>query len=373
MAKWKIVVYSLILAYMLAASVIGTAALAFIYLEWSFTPKDRDDRLPPPSRVDLAPELVPYTMFGPVTDSIFRDVAMPAHPGDESPPTIEINRYGFRYGPLEIDKPADALRLFMLGGSVVFYGHTNETTIAGYLEAAMREAYAPTPVEVVNAGVTGFISDQELVMLVTHVIDFQPDAVIVFDGFNDFLMPTSYEQRLGYPFKFKTLETAWYQSAAILRRTSQLPFVDHLRAGSHFMRRFSPHWSYVNFLGEVEEMRVRQDAPVPTPEAMVENLIDNWRKMARFLMAHRKAGLFVLQPFNTERLPNAYQPQYDMVEAVIPALNAEFEVCEPPIIFLSYRNVMDDRMDIFWDDIHTYDEGNRIYAELLLRDLPRFE
>lgn len=366
----KNAVFSVILVVLLLTSLVGMLTIAFAMLEWAYTPTQQDDALPPPSRVDLASELAPYIMFRPPVDTTLSDVAMPAEPGDESPPTIDINKHGFRYGPLNKEKPDDTLRIFMLGGSVVFYGHTNETTISGYLEQRLDEAYAPTDVQVVNAGVTGFISDQELTMLVTQVIEFQPDAVIVFDGFNDFLMPTAFEQRLGYPFKFKTLETAWYQSTVILRRVSQLNFLETTLAGSHFLRRFSPNWSYVNFLGEAEEMQARQEAPVPTPRAMAEHLIENWRKMARFLMAYQVSGLIILQPFNTNELPNAYAPQYDIVESVIPALNDEFAAANPPIRFASYRNRMDERMDLFWDQVHTYDEGNQIYADQMQRDLP---
>ncbi len=361
----KNIVFTCLLIYMVLAALAGTAAIGFALLEWRATPRATEVKLDA-SKVDLAPELVAYVMFGSPKDTIWHEVYMPAHEGDESAPTITLNEHRFRSGPLALEKPADTRRIFMLGGSVVFYGHTNETTIAGYLEAKLNDQ-GGMKTQVVNAGVTGYISDQELVLLTTKVVDFTPDHVIVFDGFNDFLMPTSYGLQLGQPFKFDTLELAWYQSKDMLRRLAAQPFHRHMLAGSHFMRRFSPHWSYVRFLRD-EELDHEVDLPPPQPEAMANHLVNNWRKMAKQLEVYHIGGLFVLQPFSMSDSGD-YDVQYDAVEAAISLLNQEFAQSQPAIQFKSYRDVMKGKKNLFYDVVHTYDEGNEIYADLLANDL----
>lgn len=368
MNLFKKLIFSAILLYMVAAALAGTAALAFAFLEWRATPREQGESLQAADRVDLAPDVVPYTMFASPPDTTWHEVFMPAEEGDESPPTIELNEHRFRYGPLDETKPEGVKRIFILGGSVVFYGHANQTTIAGYLEAALRERHSSDAIEVINAGVTGYISDQELVLLVTKILDFDPDLVIVFDGFNDFLMPTAYEPRLGYPFKFETLELAWSQSRDLLRRLSQQPFHIHMLAGSHFMRRFSPHWSYVRFL-RGEEMEDKDELPPPVPQAVADHLVSNWRKMAKVLSVYGIDGLFALQPYS-DSVSGTYSEQYDRVEASIPAMNEEFAGDSPAIRFVSYRTVMSDKADWFYDIVHTYDKGNAYYADLLLKDMP---
>lgn len=365
MAWLKNIVFSCLLIYLVLAAVIGTAALGFALLEWRSTPGETVVKLDA-SKVDLAPELEPYVMFGSPKNTTWHEVYMPAHEGDETPPTIALNEHRFRYGALDPAKPDGVRRIFMLGGSVVFYGHTNETTIAGYIEANLN-AQGAQSAQVVNAGVTGYISDQELVLLTTKVLDFSPDAVIVFDGFNDFLMPTSYGLQLGQPFKFDTLELAWYQSKDMLRRLAAQPFHRHLLAGSHFMRRYSPHWSYVRFLRD-EELDQESNLPPPQPEAMANHLMNNWRKMAKQLEVYRIGGLFILQPFSMSDSGD-YDIQYDAVEAALPQLNADFAHCQPAVRFVSYRNVMSGKKAMFYDVVHTYDEGNQHYAELIVRDL----
>ena len=83
----------------------------------------------------------------------------------------------------------------MLGGSVVFNGLNNETTIAGMLEARLKERFAGVMLRCINTGIISANSDQELVLLVQKVIDLKPDIVIAFDGFNDLNIPYNYEPR----------------------------------------------------------------------------------------------------------------------------------------------------------------------------------
>ena len=39
--------------------------------------------------------------------------------------------------------------------------------------------------EVINAGVGGFYSGQELTYIVTELVDYHPNIIIAFDGWND--------------------------------------------------------------------------------------------------------------------------------------------------------------------------------------------
>ncbi len=365
----KKTLFSLLLIYLIFSSLLGTVVLLFAFMEWQFTPAPkRDSDIVPAHEVDLAGKLVPYSMFGMKRDVVVQDVHMPAQKGDTSPAVVAINEFGFRYGDMSKKKPEGTIRIFLVGGSVVLYGHSNETTISGFLETHLNEIYDPT-VEVINAGVTGVISDQELVRIVEELIDFEPDAFVVFDGFNDFLIPASFEQRLGYPFKFKELELAWYDSKAFMKRLLHLPFTAHLTAGSHFLRKFFPQrWSYANYLRGTEAESINQDAPVPTPKTVAQHFLKNWRKMALFLQADKVAGLFILQPLNPDR--DVFTTQYDLVEKAMNALSLEFNTTKPPILFRSYRHVMDDKKHLFYDIVHTYDAGNAFYAELIQNDLP---
>jgi lysophospholipase L1-like esterase len=99
---------------------------------------------------------------------------------------LTINAQGFRGRDWTLDKPPGAARVIVLGGSVAF-GHgctADDRTVAARLEGGLSRP--DRPVEVWNAGVPGYDSAQELVLLVTEVLDYRPDVVVVLDGWNDF-------------------------------------------------------------------------------------------------------------------------------------------------------------------------------------------
>jgi len=91
-----------------------------------------------------------------------------------------INQQGFRSDE-PTEKVSKEQRLFLLGGSSAFGTGllSDEQTLARQLEDDLA-------MEVINAAVIGYVSDQELVQLVVDVIEYKPNAVLVFDGWNDF-------------------------------------------------------------------------------------------------------------------------------------------------------------------------------------------
>ncbi|UCG74022.1 MAG: SGNH/GDSL hydrolase family protein [Chromatiales bacterium] len=104
---------------------------------------------------------------------------------------LQVGRHGFILnGPDEAepfpDKTAGLKRLVLLGGSSAA-GATasgNDKTIAAQLERLLN-AGSDARYQVLNFGVGGNYTYGELQKLITEVAYLQPDAVIMFDGFND--------------------------------------------------------------------------------------------------------------------------------------------------------------------------------------------
>ena len=93
--------------------------------------------------------------------------------------------------PLPYQKPPDEFRIFILGGSSVA-GHGVEygnETISGQLEhmIAKSKLFPDQRIRVINAGTGGHFSGQELVTLSYRVMQFHPDMILVYDGYNDFM------------------------------------------------------------------------------------------------------------------------------------------------------------------------------------------
>lgn len=86
-----------------------------------------------------------------------------------------------------LPKPDDVFRIVVMGGSTVAgdsaLGPADSMPAA--LAKLVDDAVPGRRVEVINAGVSGYNSSQELLYLLTELGRYQPDLVVVYDGLND--------------------------------------------------------------------------------------------------------------------------------------------------------------------------------------------
>jgi|GEM_PF-657019 len=103
-----------------------------------------------------------------------------------SPTHREHNSRGYRGAEFSIPKDEGIFRIFALGGSTT-YGDSilPEEAYPAVLQQILHDEYGYTHVEVVNAGVNAYSSFDSLANLTYHVLDDDPDMVIVYHGIND--------------------------------------------------------------------------------------------------------------------------------------------------------------------------------------------
>ncbi|HLE25450.1 MAG TPA: GDSL-type esterase/lipase family protein, partial [Thermodesulfobacteriota bacterium] len=101
---------------------------------------------------------------------------------------VETNERGFRgTRPSPFAKTIGVLRIVGLGDSVMWgTGVNEENSILGFLEKKLNNE---SLYEVINAGVVGYSTYQELLYLKKYVIPLKPDVVLVNYSEND-LLPT---------------------------------------------------------------------------------------------------------------------------------------------------------------------------------------
>jgi len=102
------------------------------------------------------------------------------------------------------EKSQEEYRIVMLGGSTVVLGNPSIPTLL--TEEFHSNGYLN--VNVYNFGVTSAVSSQELMTIVTEVIDLSPDLIIQYDGVNDIYHPLYYDPRPGYTYDFMAYETS---------------------------------------------------------------------------------------------------------------------------------------------------------------------
>lgn len=88
---------------------------------------------------------------------------------------IDVNSFGLRDREIEVEKPAGMRRVLVLGDSFAFgVGLKNEERFSDMLQAML-----PDDVQVINCGVPGWGTDQEMVFYETSLRRLQPDLVVL--------------------------------------------------------------------------------------------------------------------------------------------------------------------------------------------------
>ena len=98
---------------------------------------------------------------------------------------IQINSAGFRNPEIVKQKTDGVFRIIAVGGSTTFAGETYEDTWAGHLQKIIDKEISEIEVEVINAGESGATTKNELQLIKTKLIEFEPDLIIMYDGWND--------------------------------------------------------------------------------------------------------------------------------------------------------------------------------------------
>ena len=99
---------------------------------------------------------------------------------------ITINSHGFRGPEFDIEKPPGTVRVVLVGSSALFGAANHDDGIITYfLQQELDSRFGPGRVEVINAGIAGANSAQELAVIQFHALEWDPDIVVVYSGHND--------------------------------------------------------------------------------------------------------------------------------------------------------------------------------------------
>jgi lysophospholipase L1-like esterase len=109
--------------------------------------------------------------------------------------TVRTNRFGLRGPDPAIPKPSGTLRLLVLGDSyTVGYNVREEETFAALIEQRLRAR--GLPVEVINAGVSGYSPLLHYISLRDQYLQFEPDLVILWYDLGDLQDDYRYQKNL---------------------------------------------------------------------------------------------------------------------------------------------------------------------------------
>jgi len=306
------------------------------------------------------PQMLPYREF---TKQYLHPFYFFFFPRDEAQiaainnSVVSIDGRGFR-GALPEDR-GDKKLAFIIGGSTAF-GHgasSNDTTISGYLNKQQDEYLF------VNAGVPSFVSSQEFTRVATELLDYRPDLIIALDGFNDAVTahgfavhnlpypPGTNESYEGLAQRFDNIR----EQKLVTINKSRLSKYLFFRVRQKIKKLFSGSSDNGQVVAELPPSMQSQASDAA--KAYLENLA-----LIKDLSEKRGAGFVAF--FQPARITD--YPQRKEFLNFFRSKAGEHKAAEMKLVDLSW---LSDREDIFLDSVHLTDEGSRIIAQEIMKNL----
>jgi hypothetical protein len=131
---------------------------------------------------------------------------------------VETNRWGFRDRDRTLEKPVGEFRIALVGDSVVEGVHVNPDQVMNIQMEKLLQQQGYRNVEVMNFGIEGIGTTQELIMYKERIRQFRPDLVLLTVSDNDVMNNSSTLQPKSYGIH------TWYSPYYNLDSNGQLVF-----------------------------------------------------------------------------------------------------------------------------------------------------
>lgn len=272
------------------------------------------------------------------------------------------NKFGYRstlsHDVRSVDKPPGTIRIAAIGGSTTMGVNDDDEVWPFILGERLQEEMPGARIEVLNAGVMGYTSLENLLDLSLRIIDFHCDVYIIYSGINDLLpqAPASI-YRSDYSHFRRTLYENLSPGALLpawLLRSQAVQAV--LRAGGVPESR--------NLLDNTRTEIFRREARLPDKERagadreMRRVVIRNLASMIGVIRAQQPEAVIILSSLFDLRGMNA-----------VDDLNRDIEALagREGVVFVDAAHEIPRREEMAYDYGHFTSEGDRLMGKLFAR------
>lgn len=272
-----------------------------------------------------------------------------------------INKYGFRstleYDPKDVTKPADTIRIATFGGSTTMGVNENDEIWPYLAGKILSQKFTDKHFEVLNEGIMGYSSLENLLDLALRVIDYDCDIYIIYLGVNDELAKSPLSiYKSDYSHFRKTFYESLYSSPAQLLP----PFLFKLKSVRSVLQSIGIRDSrdLVSTTGTAQfrnrfNMEKHDDSLIESK--MRQTVIRNVKSMIGIIRAHRPDAMIVLSSF------------YDLKNRrFLNDLNEDFKKLsiQMNVIFVDPANNIPKESSMAYDYGHFTPEGDYLMAKL---------
>jgi lysophospholipase L1-like esterase len=299
-----------------------------------------------------------------------------------------VNRWGFKGDDIDLQRPADVVRIFFFGGSTVHCGTVAyEDTHVRLLENRLRREYPNLKLEVQNVAAEWHTSQHDLIKLMFDAREFSPDLVIMFHGIND--LARSFEDNLFAAGPYRQDYRHYYGAAANLARPGQTAVSFFNTAGGHWCSDFrfqqvrvaGPEGNGLNgmltmFFPKSDPVEISDWKSLPAFER-------NQREFVRIARAAKMEVMLATQPslyrvdlsqVDQEVLVfhkvHQTQGKHAALASMVAGMHQFNEVTrsiakDEQILFVDLEQKVPKTTEFVYDDVHFTRRGNARVAELI--------
>ncbi|MBD1943414.1 SGNH/GDSL hydrolase family protein, partial [Coleofasciculus sp. FACHB-712] len=249
---------------------------------------------------------------------------------------------------------------------------------------------------VINAAVPGYTSGNELAGLALQILPYQPDAIVVLNGYADLMLPST-ENETNIPYVEKFLNNAaghlWFDLTQDMKRWLNQTYL--VKATQYWVLKPQPTVEQLTMAVREESVPLAQRLPANTTELerRVKRYQNHQTQMVRLTAAAQIPLVLVVQPEITGRSTNnlslrerellselgstytqRVQAGYGQLDTKTGQLQRSFPQNVKVLNF--YKLYQNFPGQAFSDAIHLTDEANTVMADRLYKtflELPRLQ
>lgn len=315
-----------------------------------------------------------------------------------------INSQGFRGGEFPAVKEEGVIRILAIGDSMTFGLDANiEDSFAAQLEEKLGAHSRTGKFEVINGGVSGYNTWNEVNFLEKRGLNLEPNIVVFQFCFNDAGDPISLISAISY-FHFKELPDGMFPSPAMLDRHEEtiltvnkknmslktallFTFRKNSRLFGYFNRAWAGWKSQQSALGNAVASNGREDdEPITSPLSYFHEAIapladtssvefawlrDNFERLKKISESRELPVIVLIPPINLQIAGSneTYNRAYDNMVALAQELG--LGVCAPLESMREQSAGNPATLFIGSDEVHYNRLGNRIVAEELKKEIDK--
>ena len=324
---------------------------------------------------------------------VFDPIELSSHPpyrylpNITSPYGLVTNQFGFRGPPIAADKPAETIRIALVGASTTVGGHAVAFSYPEFLEPWLnRWARTQKPgihIEIINAGREGISSPDIAAVVRQEVLPLEPDLIVYYEGANQFDFEDLLEKsrRAPPPPANPGGPTLAGTSRFALLRRLDIALRRATRAGAEPRKPFSR----IQWPAGVDEQHPEPDsAGLPLDLPQIVHDLDDIRQHAQREGAEFALSSFVwlvhkglvVDPVNQSEIvrwlnDKNWPATYADIRRMADFQNRVFQAYASSrrLPFLDIASLFPQDPELFFDPIHFNLDGERLHAWLAFQDI----